>query len=76
MNRKLRNFDSGTKVDIPVFVFPEELTFTDRELRRILTIYNPYDYRVQFRGSYVCGLAVQFATMVSQLNLRVVQQSY
>lgn len=35
---------------LPVFVFPEELTYTTNDAKKILTIYNPYEFDVEYRG--------------------------
>ena len=38
---------------LPVFVFPESLTFVADDqstFKQILTVYNPYNFSVQFKG--------------------------
>lgn len=38
---------------IPVFVFPEELRFVEKDQsshKQVLTLYNPYDFNVKFEG--------------------------
>ena len=38
---------------IPVFVFPEELKFSEGDQcshKQVLTLYNPYDFNVTFEG--------------------------
>lgn len=38
---------------VPVFVFPEELEFIERDQsshKQVLTLYNPYDFNVKFEG--------------------------
>lgn len=47
--------ESGASRDreLPVFTFPNELKFyaDDKDfLRQILTLYNPYDFPIKFRG--------------------------
>ena len=37
-----------------MFVFPEELTYTANDTKKILTIYNPYEFDVEYRGVCVC----------------------
>ena len=40
--------------DLPVFTFPNSLAFyaDDKDtLRQILTVYNPYEFPVKFRGN-------------------------
>lgn len=39
---------------IPVFVFPEELKFVEKDQsshKQVLTLYNPYDFDVRFEGN-------------------------
>ena len=39
---------------IPVFVFPEELKFVEKDQsshKQVLTVYNPYDFDVRFEGN-------------------------
>ena len=41
---------------LPVFVFPESLTFfadDQSSFKQILTVYNPYTFSVQFKGIYI-----------------------
>lgn len=38
---------------LPVFVFPEELKFVEGDQsshKQVLTLYNPYDFNIQFEG--------------------------
>lgn len=45
--------DDVSQVRIPVFVFPQSVVFNanDRDhLKQILTIYNPYEFPVRFKG--------------------------
>ena len=41
---------SRPRRQLPVFVFPEELTYTANDTKKILTIYNPYEFDVEYRG--------------------------
>jgi hypothetical protein len=44
---------SGTNRELPVFTFPNSLLFyaDDKDsLRQILTLYNPYEFPIKFRG--------------------------
>ncbi len=41
--------DSSKSKQLPVFVFPEELTF-QRKSKQILTLYNPYDVILNFKS--------------------------
>lgn len=43
--------------NLPVFVFPEELTFIPKDQRthkRVITIYNPYEFDISFQGKRWC----------------------
>jgi hypothetical protein len=39
--------------DLPVFVFPTELSFAPDLARNVLTVYNPYDFAVDYAGRRV-----------------------
>ena len=44
---------SGIDKRLPVFVFPEELSFLasdESSHKQVLTLYNPYDFTVQYHG--------------------------
>lgn len=50
---KSRVAKSTAAKNLPVFVFPEELNFIPQDQRthkRILTIYNPYEFEISFQG--------------------------
>lgn len=50
---KSRVVKSTAAKNLPVFVFPEELNFVSQDQRthkRILTIYNPYEFEITFQG--------------------------
>ena len=50
-----------TPVRIPVFVFPQAIIFNgnDREhMKQILTVYNPYEFPVRFKGIPSVGTAI------------------
>jgi len=50
MSTSSRIFNSDSaKVDLPVFVLPNELIFAPSKRRTLLTIYNPYGNEAQFR---------------------------
>ena len=45
---------AGSTRELPVFTFPNSLQFfaDDKDsLRQILTVYNPYDFPIKFRGN-------------------------
>ena len=45
--------NSLTVENVPVFAFPTTLSFIENDkssYKRILTIYNPYDFTVRFKG--------------------------
>jgi hypothetical protein len=42
-------------VQVPVFVYPSPITFylEDQSThKQVLTLYNPYDFPIRFRGEY------------------------
>lgn len=41
--------NEGSKVELPVFVLPNELLFSPGKRRTLLTVYNPYGSEAQFR---------------------------
>lgn len=52
---KSRVAKSTVAKNLPVFVFPEELNFIPKDQRthkRILTIYNPYEFEISFQGKW------------------------
>ena len=54
---KSRVAKSTAAKNLPVFVFPEELNFIPKDQRthkRILTIYNPYEFEISFQGKKWC----------------------
>jgi len=56
---RLRQEDDVTSSPsrIPVFVFPASIVFNafDRDhLKQILTIYNPYEFPIRFKGIFKC----------------------
>jgi hypothetical protein len=47
---------------LPVFVFPESLTFfadDQSTFKQILTVYNPYTFSVQFKGIHLSLTYIQ-----------------
>lgn len=51
---KSRVARSTVAKSLPVFVFPEELNFIAKDQRthkRLLTIYNPYNFEINFQGN-------------------------
>ena len=51
----------GRQKKLPVFVFPEELLFSvedESSHKQILTIYNPYEFNIQFQGTLVCPITI------------------
>ena len=55
--------DKATRLgrQLPVFVFPEELTYTANDTKKILTIYNPYEFDVEYRGVCVRACVAIYA---------------
>lgn len=47
---------SGAVSPLPVFLFPTELVFYSEQRsshRRVLTLYNPYSFRISFKSEYL-----------------------
>jgi hypothetical protein len=56
----MKSQQSAKDESVPVFVFPESLTFVADDqstLKQILTVYNPYKFSVQFKGTVAICLA-------------------
>ncbi len=61
----------GRQKKLPVFVFPEELLFSvedESSHKQILTIYNPYEFNIQFQGTFVCPINIISTTSVNAFS--------
>lgn len=48
--------ETGVASPLPVFLFPSELVFYSEQRnshRRVLTLYNPYRFRISFKSQYL-----------------------
>jgi len=51
-----RSFKRDTDGKLPVFVFPSALNFyfdDQSSYKQVLTVYNPYEFTVQFKGMFI-----------------------
>lgn len=54
---------SSSQQKIPVFVFPNQLKFylqSKSTHKQLLTLYNPYDFPVRFKGNIISDVFVNF----------------
>jgi hypothetical protein len=66
---RFRSEEDATLSRVPVFVFPSTVYFNAKErdnLKQILTIYNPYEFPIRFKGSV--SITIEFKMYIKCIS--------